>query len=632
VCAIAGIWEFSPRAGRPDPAALVAGMAAAMAHRGPDGEGVWGDPRAGLALGNRRLAIVDPTETGRQPMTSPCGRFVITVNGELYNHGELRGELESSGTRFRGRCDTEVMVAALATWGVERALTRFVGMFAFALWDKGERTLHLARDRIGEKPLYYGWIDRAFVFTSELKALWTLPGFSHEIDHEALAEYLRYAYVPAPRSIHRGISKLPPGTRLEVSATMSTSSPEPRTYWSLRDTVQRGIRQPFRGTEQEAVDRFDALLRESIEQRLRADVPMGVLLSGGLDSSTIASMVARQGGPLRTFSIGVRDERLDEAGAAGAIAAHLGSDHRERTIAASDALAVIPRLATIYDEPFADSSAIPMLCVSQLARESCKAVLTGEGADELLGGYGRYGIGMSLWKRSRWLPDSARRAAGSLLGRSPSRRLAAIGSLLAGDYPRSIHWHLVSHWKGDGLLAAGAGADPAAAGREIVTAADDFRTEMLYLDTMTLLPDDLLVKVDRASMSQGLEVRAPFLDPAIVEFCFSLPHELKGRPNQTKWILRQVLRRCLPEDLIAREKKGFAVPLAAWLRGPLRDWAESLLTPASIETAAELSARPIRTLWSQHLGGRRDWSRALWNVLMFQEWARSVNGRSRVGG
>jgi asparagine synthase (glutamine-hydrolysing) len=273
-----------------------------------------------------------------------------------------------------------------------------------------------------------------------------------------------------------------------------------------------------------------------------------------------------------------------------------------------------------------------MLCVSQLARESCKAVLTGEGADELLGGYGRYGIGMSLWKRSRWLPDSARRAAGSLLGRSPSRRLAAIGSLLAGDYPRSIHWHLVSHWKGDGLLAAGAGADPAAAGREIVTAADDFRTEMLYLDTMTLLPDDLLVKVDRASMSQGLEVRAPFLDPAIVEFCFSLPHELKGRPNQTKWILRQVLRRCLPEDLIAREKKGFAVPLAAWLRGPLRDWAESLLTPASIETAAELSARPIRTLWSQHLGGRRDWSRALWNVLMFQEWARSVNGRSRVGG
>jgi asparagine synthase (glutamine-hydrolysing) len=629
VCGIVGFWDLEREGDLPDLRAIAADMTATMAHRGPDDEGVWIDAQARLALGHRRLSVVGLSNAGRQPMTSSCGRYVIVVNGELYNHREVRGVLLSRGVQLVGRSDSEVMLEAFAAWGVEGALSHLVGMFALALWDAADRTLHLVRDRLGEKPLYYGWAGHAFVFASELKALRAHPGFGAHVDVEALDQYLRYSYVPSPRSIYRGIWKLPAGTRIAVREPRPPAPSPPIPYWSLRAVAEKGEREPFEGRAEEAVERLEGLLRESVRLRMQADVPVGAFLSGGLDSSTVVSMMTRLGGrPVKTFTIGLSDNFLNEAPAARAVASHLGAEHTEWYVGAEEARDIIPALAGIYDEPFADASAIPVLYLSRLARASCTAVLAGDGGDELLGGYRRYALAASLWNRTRWLPAGLRRGAGWALGKLDSGRLRGIGSVLSGDYPSSIHWHLVSHWKGAGPLVPGLSPGPNRTGGDNDTSASlDFRTKMLYLDAVTLLPDDLLVKLDRASMAQGLEARLPFLDPAVVEFCFRLSPGLRTRRGRTKWVLRRVLQKYLPHDLIAVEKKGFAVPLGTWLRGPLRDWADGLISEESIRESGLLSPEPVRGLWLQHCSGTYDWSRPLWNVLMFQAWRRSFVGR-----
>jgi asparagine synthase (glutamine-hydrolysing) len=617
VCGIAGIWEFERRNGAHELRAIIGSMTAALAHRGPDGEGAWLDERTGLALGHRRLAIVGGSEGGYQPMRTQDGRYNFIVNGELYNYHELRQDLEREGYNFGGNCDAEVMLAGLAAWGLERALSQFNGMFAFALWDALERTLHLVRDRVGEKPLYYGWWDGCFLFGSEIKALRAHPRFRPDLDADALASYMRHSYVGGSQSIYRSIRKLPPGMHLVVKGR---SRVDPKPYWSMTEMVLGAFRNPFAGDAAEAVEQLDRLITESVRMRLRSDVPVGVFLSGGLDSATILSIMARQDhNALQSFTIGMPDPQLDEAPMARAIADYLGSEHTESVLDEATVLSVIPRLAEVFDEPFADASAIPSLSVAALAGSSVKAVMGGDGGDEILGGYQRYAVATQLWNRTKWLPESMRRVAGSALQALGAERYRQVGKVLTVGYPRSIYWHLMTHWKDPGPLATPLAEfrdelrEPFQASAEV-----EFGLDLLHLDLLTLLPGDLLVKVDRASMSEGVEVRLPFLDPAVMGFCLSLPVGLRNRDGQLKWVLRQVLRKYLPDLLIAGQKKGFAVPLAAWLRGCLREWAEELLSEKSLEKSEVFSARAVRECWQAHLSGKRDCSRALWNVLMFQ--------------
>jgi asparagine synthase (glutamine-hydrolysing) len=619
MCGIAGCWDFDRRQSREDLCATVAAMTRTLAHRGPDGEGVWLDEPAGLALGQRRLAIVGSTENGKQPMHSLDGRYTLVVNGELYNFHELRECLRREGHSIRGDCDSEVLLESFAAWGVARALSQAEGMFAFALWDGLERTLHLGRDRIGEKPLYYGWLGSSFVFGSELKAMRMHSEFSDELDGDALARYLRYGYVGGSDSIYKSIRKLGPGMRIEVRGPNVVT---PKAYWDLSELVQSVEANPFTGDPNQAVDQLDHLLMDAIRMRLRTDVPVGVFLSGGVDSSTILSMVSQQiGKPVQSFSIGMCDEELDELAAARAIGRHLGSEHHEAILDDAAGMALIPSLPGIFDEPFGDASAIPALFVAKLAQPSLKTVMGGDGGDEILSGYGRYRSAMKMWQQTKWLPAPMRIFAGDLLIGLGGARTRAVGSLLAGNYPQSIHWHLVSHWKDPGPLCSDLASHwklshPELAGSKAV----DFQRNLLLLDMQSLLPGDLLVKVDRTSMAHGIEVRLPFLAPQVVEFCLGLPANLRLRNGQAKWVLHQVLRKYLPDALIGNRKKGFAVPLARWLRGPLRHWCEELLSEKRLRESGVFAVDPIRFRWRSHLQGERDFSRALWNVLMFQAW------------
>ena len=596
-------------------------MTARLAHRGPDGEGLWLDPAAGLAMGHRRLAIIGDTESGRQPMLAG-GRYAFTVNGELYNYRELRKELEGEGHAIHGDCDSEVMLCALTAWGIDRALERFDGMFAFALWDGAARTLHLARDRMGEKPLYYGAWDGCFVYGSELKAITAHPDFDGARDEDALARFFRYAYIGGERSIYRAVRKLAPGTRVEVRDGVAGA---PVRYWDLEEVARRAARTPFRGTAAEAVGELEARLRASVRLRLRADEPVGAFLSGGLDSAaTVALMVGEAGGPVRTFSIGSADAGLDEAPAARALAAHFGTEHAEVYLDDATARGLLPQLPEWFDEPFGDASALPAFVVSALARRSVKTALSGDGGDELLGGYERYRTAARMWRRTRWLPGAARRAAGRVLAAAGGARTGAVGRILAEGYPRSLHWHLLTHWKDPGPLADGlAGAWRSVREEAGGDAEMGFELEMLQLDAATLLPGDMLVKLDRTSMAVGLEARLPYLSAEMVAFCYGVPGELRYRDGQGKWVLRELLRRHVPAGLLPGRKKGFAVPLAKWLRGPWREWAEERLSERALRDGGVLDAGIVRERWAQHLAGRVDGSRALWNVLMFQEWDRA---------
>ena len=648
MCGIAGFIDLRRQTPSDDLRALATRMSDTLRHRGPDSEGVWVDATAGIALGHRRLAIIDLSATGNQPMVSGSGRFVIVYNGELYNFRELRqqfGQSSDCPVTFRGLADTEVMLACFDRWGVKAALPRFNGMFAFAVWDRQEHILHLSRDRMGEKPLYYGWVGETFLFGSELKALCAHPEFHGEINRDALMLYMRHNCVPAPDSIYRGICKLPPGNLLSLPREHAAHV-MPVPYWSLGEAVARGNAKPFLGTAEEAVNQLDALLRDAIRIRMLADVPLGGFLSGGVDSSTVAALMQAQSSrPVRTFTIGNHESAYDEARFAAAVARHLGTEHTELYITPAEALSVIPRLPTMYDEPFADSSQIPTFLVSQMARQYVTVGLSGDGGDELFGGYNRHVWSNRIWDAVGWLPPAARSLlAGAirsltpqvwdkLLGicapllpsrarqRTPGLKLHKIAEMLPVKNRGALYLRHTSHWADPGdVVIGGTEAEDRADGQDLQEQLSDFIQQMMFLDTVTYLPDDILAKVDRASMAVSLEARVPFLDHRVVEFAWSLPLALKISHGQGKWLLRELLYRYVPRDLIDRPKTGFGIPIEAWLRGPLRDWAEALLDEQRLKIEGFFNPAPIRKIWAAHLSGQGSWQYHLWDVLMFQAW------------
>lgn len=619
-------------------------MADTMVRRGPDDAGYWLDVEAGIGLGHRRLAVVDVSQAGHQPMTSGSRRYVIAFNGEVYNHSGLRQQV-GDGVAWRGHSDTETLLAAFDVWGVDAALERCVGMFAFAVWDRQARTLTLGRDRLGEKPLYYGWQADTFLFGSELKALKAHPACRAEIDRNALALLMRHNYIPAPHSIYQGIRKLLPGTLLTVSLQQRDASP--RRYWDARQVVTEGLAQPFGGSPEDAVTALDRLLKDAVAGQMIADVPLGAFLSGGVDSSTVvALMQAQSSRPVRTFTIGFNEAGFNEAEHAKAVARHLGTDHTELYVSAREALDVIPRLPGLYCEPFADSSQVPTFLISQLARRHVTVSLSGDGGDELFGGYGRYMLGQQLWGKLARVPLRLRVALAKTITRiSPQQwdlllpgpvrsllptRLAQVhigdklhkgAGVMTAHSAAALYRLLVSQWLQPEQLVRG-GVEPLT----VLTdprqqpQAGEFVHQMMALDLLTYLPDDILAKVDRAAMGASLETRVPLLDHRVVEFAWSLPLNYKLRDGKSKWPLRQVLCKYVPRDLIERPKMGFGIPIGAWLRGPLRDWAENLLNAARMQQQGYLNPAPIREKWAEHLSGRRNWQYHLWTVLMFQAW------------
>lgn len=640
MCGIAGFWGKTEGV---EPEVAARRMSDALRHRGPDDSGVWADREADVALGHRRLSILDLSPEGRQPMTSPTGRYVISYNGEIYNWADLRHAVESAAAttpRFRGHSDTEVLLHALEVWGLEGTLERSVGMFSFALWDREERALHLARDRMGEKPLYCGWNGGVFLFASELKALRAHPAWRGEVDRQSLDMLLRYDFIPAPWSIYSGIFKVRPGAVVTLRP-FQERRPGERIYWSARDVFESGAHDPYRGTPQEATGELEALLRTSIARQMVADVPLGALLSGGYDSSlVVALMQSLSSRPIRTFTVGFPDPRTDESGYARRVAAHLGTSHTEIRVDESDALDVVPRLASIYDEPFGDSSQIPTFLVMQLARRDVTVALSGDGGDELFGGYQRYVSGGRSIAGIRRLLGGTRGGAASVA----SRALQAWGT--SGEGPtdlgreRTLHrvWNVVSRldatsdeaayhasssrWKEPGSPVEGIGG----ARRPLVEPDRWARMRgrvpmMMYQDAVGYLPDDILVKVDRASMAVSLESRAPLLDHHLVEFAARLPLAFKIREGESKWLTRQVLYRYVPPDLVDRPKRGFGPPIGDWLRGAFRDWADSLLSEDRIRSRGFFRPALIHRMWRQHLAGSALWTGILWNVLMFESWA-----------
>jgi asparagine synthase (glutamine-hydrolysing) len=648
MCGITGFWDTSIELNCDELRSIATRMSDAIIHRGPDSGGVWVDEAVGIALGHRRLAIVDLSPEGHQPMTSGDGRYTIVFNGEIYNFVALRAELIQLGYSFRGHSDTEVMLAAFSEWGLEPAVKKFNGMFAFALWDRQERLLHLGCDRLGEKPLYYGWIGRTLVFGSELKALKANPQFHPEIDRDALTLFVRYSYIPAPYSIYRGISKLPPATLLSWDG-MSTQ-PTPVPYWSVRQAAESGVANPFTGSEREAIDKLDTLLLDAVGLRMMADVPLGAFLSGGVDSSTVvALMQAQSSTPVKTFSIGFEEAEYNEAEYAQAVAKHLNTEHTEMYVTPAQALGVIPKLPSLYDEPFGDSSQIPTFLVSELARKHVTVSLSGDGGDELLGGYERYFTAANIWQKFGWMNESLRqttakaltsvstqvwdRIAGGLapvmpeqLKQYPGSKIHKLAEILAVEDPEAMYLGLISHWKQpETLVINGRDRQTYLTNDRSWAKVPTFTESMMYLDTMTYLPDDILVKVDRASMGVSLEGRIPLLDYRVVELAWQIPLSMKIRDNRGKWILRQVLEKYVPKQLIDRPKMGFGVPIDSWLRGSLRDWAEALLNEKRLRTEGFFHPQPIRQMWAEHLSGDRNWQYCLWDILMFQAWLEANN-------
>ena len=634
-----GLTGFLDRSGRVVHETVAQRMAMALYSRGPDDSGAWLDATAGLALAHRRLSILDLSSAGHQPMHSSGGRYVIAFNGEIYNHLDLRKEL--GDVAWRGHADTETVLAAIEAWGIEMALKKLTGMFAFALWDRAERRLSLARDRLGEKPLYYGWQGDAFLFGSELKALRAHPAWRAEVDRAALARYMRVGYVPAPLTIWQGIRKLLPGAMLVVAADASPGVlPEPTFYWRALDAASAGTAHDL--DDRQAIDSLDRLLRQAIGGQMAADVPLGAFLSGGVDSSTVVALMQAQAAqPVRSFSIGFAEADYDEARHARAVAAHLGTDHTELLLAPADALGVIPRLPEMYDEPFGDSSQIPTHLVASLARQHVTVSLSGDGGDELFGGYNRYLWGPLLWRRIGCLPRSLRLLASQLMTALGPGQWDSLGSLLPtgkrlpafGDKLHKLagvidstdvddlYQRLISQQRESQSIVLGATDSEFWAEAEAKAFSGQGLAErMMFHDLVGYLCDDILVKVDRAAMAVSLETRVPLLDHRIVEFAWRLPMDMKIRNGQGKWLLRQVLHRYVPRELIERPKQGFAIPLDAWLRGPLRDWAEALLDEQRLRREGYLRPEPIREKWREHLSGRRNWQHWLWNVLMFQAW------------
>jgi asparagine synthase (glutamine-hydrolysing) len=637
MCGIAGILTASPRGGARE---TIAAMTLTLRHRGPDAGAVFVDDEAGVALGHRRLAILDLSERGAQPMHSACGRYVLTFNGEIYNHLALRQELQASGpVSWRGTSDTETLLAGFVAWGVAATLKKAAGMFALALWDRAERRLTLARDRFGEKPLYYGFIGRgaatAFAFCSELKALRAHPDFDNPIDRGAVALFLRFCYIPAPYSIYEGVFKLEPGSILTIAPDRITAparAVEP--YWRYGDVAIAGLANPV-SDEREGLELLEQALRHAVALQLVADVPVGAFLSGGIDSSTIvALMQAQSSRKVKTFTVGFDEAGFDESPHALAVARHLGTDHCELRVTPSETRAMIPNLPAMYDEPFADSSQIPTSIICAISRKSVTVALSGDGGDEMLGGYNRYTLGPKLAQRIAIVPPTLRGplvSAAKLLAQLPGfsgplaqfkDKVYKLDSVLKNmQDPDVLYKALVTEWSADAVPALCAPHLPT---RLDATGSESRFTEpvhrMMLLDGLTYLPDDILVKVDRAAMAVSLETRVPFLDHRVAEIAWRLPMSMKMRNGQGKWALRQILCRHVPKALVERPKSGFGIPVGQWLRGPLHDWGESLLSETRVKSEGYLDSGEVLNLWRDHCSGRRDGTFRLWNVLSFQAW------------
>ena len=632
---------------------VVSTMTAPLVHRGPDASDTWvGD---GIALGHRRLSILDLSHAGAQPMHSACGRYVVTYNGEIYNHLDLRRDLGAMGAapEWRGHSDTETVLAGIAYWGLDETLRRAKGMFAIALWDRRDRRLSLARDRVGEKPLYWGWAGKALVFGSELKALRQHPNFPREVCRQAVAQYLSFAYVPAPRSIHPGIYKLEPGCILTIDGAPPTAPPTTplrpgevhgslsiRRYWSLNEMIEVGARSHFT-SEVEALSSVDKALHQAVGRQMVADVPLGAFLSGGIDSSLIvALMQAQSARPVQTFTVGFENQAFNEAPFAAAVAQHLGTDHTELIVTEAEAREVIPLLPNMYDEPFADSSQIPTHLVCKAARSNVTVALSGDAGDELFGGYNRYFWGPRIWQQLSFVPRPLRSSVAATLSALPVTVLDRIAALTGSRVTRpgekaqklatrlrdvrtidDLYRGLVSEWAG-GQMVPGLGK----AGKTLLDdqlpkiLASDASARMMAQDMRTYLPDDILCKVDRAAMAVSLETRVPFLDPEVLAASARLPTRMKIRDGQGKWALRQILYRHVPRDLIERPKMGFGLPIGDWLRGPLRGWAEDLLSEKNLRHDGLIEPAPVRQAWTEHLSGRRDWTNRLWIILMLMAW------------
>ncbi|MFC7518367.1 asparagine synthase (glutamine-hydrolyzing) [Herbaspirillum sp. GCM10030257] len=650
MCGIAGLLHSSTVRDIGQNNAILRKMTDSLSHRGPDDAGYWHDATHGIGLGHRRLSVVDLSPNGHQPMLSGSARYIIVFNGEIYNYLQLRAELESAGRApaWRGHSDTETLLAGFDAWGIGTTVDRAIGMFAFAVWDREAVSLTLVRDRLGEKPLYYGWQQRGgspvFLFGSELKALKIHPAFEGEIDRGALSLQLRHGCIPSPYSIYCGIAKLPPGCLLTVSPRRR--EPQITKYWNAFEAGRSQAEHAFAGNPAQAVDRLEALLTDAVQQQMIADVPLGAFLSGGIDSSTVVALMQRQSSrPVKTFAIGFHEDGYNEAEHAKAVAQHLGTDHTGLYVTAQDALEVIPRLPALYDEPFADPSQIPTFLVSQLARRQVTVSLSGDAGDELFGGYNRYHNTARLWQRLSGSPHFLRRAMALGL-RSVSTegwdrlarpfRQVLPGAIRQGNIGHKLHkgagllqsasidalYHgIMSHWLDPAAIVIG-GAEPPTPLTSGLPGyvGPDCLSQMAMQDLHVYLPDDILVKVDRAAMGVSLETRVPMLDHRVVEFALRLPPSMKLRDGQAKWVLRQVLYRHVPRTLIDRPKAGFAVPIAHWLRGPLRDWAQALLAPERLRQEGFFEAAPVVQKWNEHLSGVYNWEYHLWNVLMFQAW------------
>lgn len=645
MCGITGFWSFTEQLSGLSLDRIVQEMADQLTSRGPDSSGAWWEKEAHLAFGHRRLAIVDLSATGHQPMTSASGRFVMTYNGEIYNAPELHENLVEKGYSFRGTSDTEVILAACEAYGVEDAVKQLIGMFAFALWDARDRKLHLVRDRLGVKPLYWGLHQQTLFFGSQLKSFRPHPLWRPELNRDILPNFFRFCYIPGPSSIYKGIQKLTPGCIATIEGKNKITV---KPYWSMEEAIRQGrIQQPDR-SPLEWVDQLDALLKDAVKRCMVSDVPIGAFLSGGIDSSTVvALMQAQSSSPVQTFSIGFEEESYNEAPHATAVARHLGTRHHELYLRSSEALEIIPTIPEWCDEPFADSSQIPAFLVSRLAQKHLKVCLSGDGGDELFAGYARYFQANRFWDRLSPIPLTLRKMAAVgikslsvaqwdvLNGLIPGGRTRPfigdkahkLASLLTCPDRKALYLNLISLWDNPASLVVdrkkSAESLPSPWLADADRSGNAFIEEMQYIDSLTYLPDDILSKVDYASMAVSLESRVPLLDHRVVEFAWSIPLALKLKHPEGKWILRQVLKKYVPESLTERPKMGFGVPIDQWLRGPLRPWAEELLSEPSLKNAG-LNVNPIRQRWEEHQSGIRNWHYSLWPVLMFQAWYQSV--------
>jgi asparagine synthase (glutamine-hydrolysing) len=645
MCGITGIFQ-TPHASRSADLAAIGPMTRRLRHRGPDADGYWSDYEAGVAFGHRRLAIIDLTDAGRQPMFSSSGRFVITFNGEIYNYRSLRQELESQGQNFDGNSDTEVLLAMIEKWGLEAALRRSNGMFAIGLWDRRDRILHLARDRMGKKPLYVARTPNAVAFASELKAITAFPDFRPEIDTRSVSEFLGRGWLPEDHCIWQDVFKLPPGSILSFGARdlaaldATTLRAESHSWWSVTDVARQGRATPAPADDRELVSHASDLLHAAVADRMVADVPVGLFLSGGIDSSTIVALMQSQSSrPVRTYTIGFDERGFDEAANAAAVAQHLGTSHTELRLTSAEARAVIPELSTVWDEPFADESQIPTLLLSRLARKEVTVALSGDGGDECFGGYSRHVLaaGLAPFLNSNRSLRKVAAAGVGLLGRGlregvadvlPDRlqrmirgdRLNRLAQLLGGNDVDEMYRRTTR------LSELQLTPEPTAAGPGSVPPLNDLLSDFVIRDMLEYLPSDILVKLDRASMAASLEARCPILDHRVVEFCWTLPNSAKVRHGQGKWLLRQVLSRYVPRHLFERPKQGFNVPIGTWLRGPLRSWAADLLSDSRLRHQNLLDAARVQNCWLEHLSGRRDHSRTLWAVLMLQSWLETTVG------